>query len=55
MYDTDFELYGKQCDLRDPYRGYTRGTIIGRCGYRYVVELSSGARLEFYEDELEFD
>ena len=36
-------------------RGYHRGTITGRNGYRFIIELSSGARIELYNDEIEFD
>ncbi len=55
MEDTDFPEYGRQCELNEPWRGYHRGTIVGRNGYRYIVEFSSGARIEVYEDEIEFD
>lgn len=49
------ENYGRQCELLTPWRGYTRGTIVGMNGYRYVVQLSSGAEIEVYDDEIEFD
>lgn len=52
---TDFPEYGKQCDLVTPWRGYRRGTVVGRNGYRFIIELSSGARIELYDDEIEFD
>lgn len=55
MEDTDFPEYGRQCELKEPWRGYRRGTIVGRNGYRYIIELSSGARIELYDDEIEFD
>lgn len=35
--DTDFPEYGRQCDLKKPWRGYRRGTIVGRNGYRLVI------------------
>ena len=47
--------YGRQCELLTPWRGYHRGTIVGMNGYRYLVQLSSGAEIEVYEDEIEFD
>lgn len=53
--DTDFSEYGRQCELLTPWRGYHRGTIVGRNGYRFIIELSSGARIELYDDEIEFD
>lgn len=53
--DTDFAEYGRQIELIKPWRGYHRGTIVGRNGYRFIVELSSGARIEVYDDEIEFD
>lgn len=54
MYDTDFPEYGHQCELNTPWRGYTRGTIIGRSGNHFVVELSSGAHIHVYDDEISF-
>ena len=30
-------------------------TIVGLNGYRFIIEVSSGARIELYEDEIEFD
>ena len=51
---TDFPEYGKQCDLIEPWRGYRRGTVVGRNGYLFIIELSSGARIELYDDEIEF-
>lgn len=53
--DTDFSEYGRQCELLTPWRGYHRGTIVGCNGYRFIIELSSGARIELYDDEIEFD
>lgn len=47
--------YGRQCELLTPWRGYHRGTIVGMNGYRYIVQFSSGAEIEVYEDEIEFD
>lgn len=51
----DFPDYGRQCELVEPYRGYYRGTIIGRNGYRFIVQFSSGATTEVYPDEFNFD
>lgn len=53
--DTDFSEYGRQCKLLIPWRGYHRGTIVGRNGCRFIIEVSSGARIELYDDEIEFD
>ena len=60
MYDTetqstDFSEYGRQCELLTPWRGYHRGTIVGRNGNRFIIKFSSGARIELYDDEIEFD
>ena len=55
MYDTDFPEYGRQCELLAPWRGYHRGTIVGLNSYRFIIEVSSGASIELYEDEIEFD
>ena len=53
--DTNFPEYGKQVELKEPWRGYHRGTIIGRNGYRFVIQSSSGATIDLYDDEFEFD
>ena len=29
MEDTNFPEYGQQCELKEPWRGYHRGTIVG--------------------------
>lgn len=55
MNDTDFPEYGRQCELLTPWRGYHRGAIVGLSGYRFIIEVCSGARIELYEDEIEFD
>ena len=53
--DTNFPEYGKQVELKEPWRGYHRGTIIGRNGYRFVIQFSSGATIDLYDDEFEID
>ena len=55
MNDTDFPEYGRQCELITRWRGYHRGTIIARTARGFVVQFSSGADIEIYEDEIEFD
>lgn len=55
MNDTDFPEYRRQCELITPLRGYHRGTIIARTARGFVVQFSSGAEIEIYEDEIEFD
>lgn len=50
-----FPEYGKQCTLLTPWRGYSSATIVGLNGYRFVVQVSSGAELEVYPDEIELD
>ena len=55
MYETDFPEYGRQCELNTPWRGYHRATVVGRNGYRLVIEFSSGATIEVYPDEITFD
>lgn len=52
MYETDFPEYGRQCEL---WRGYHRGTIVGRTARGFVVQFSSGAEIDVYEDEIVFD
>lgn len=61
MYDYDYAedencpYYGRQVELKKPWRGYHRGTIIGRYNSKFVIQFSSGAAIDFYEDEFEFD
>ena len=55
MYETDFPEYGRQCELIKPWRGYHRGTIVGRTPRGFVVQFSSGAEIDVYEDEIVFD
>lgn len=50
-----FPEYGRQCELKTPWLGYHRGTIVGKAGYLFVIQLSSGAEIKCYEDEFEFD
>lgn len=52
---TDFPEYGKQCDLIKPWRGYRRGTIVAQTPKGFVVQLSSGAEIDVYPDEIETD
>lgn len=52
---TDFEEYGRQCYLITPWRGYRSATIVGRTDRGFVVQVSSGAELDVYPDEIEFD
>lgn len=51
----DFPEYGKQCELQTPWRGYHRGTVIRQTQKGFVVQFSSGAEIEVYPDEIEFD
>lgn len=37
------------------HRGYHRGTIVGRTAKGFIVQFSSGAEIEVYDDEIEFD
>lgn len=53
--DIDFPEYGRQCNLVKPWRGYERATIIGKNGYRFIIQLSSGYEMEVYPDEIYFD
>ena len=55
MNDTDFSEYGRQCELKTPWRGYHRGTIVAKTTRGFIVQFSSGAEIDVYEDEMEFD
>jgi len=51
----DFPEYGKQCELLTPWRGYHRGTVTGRTQRGFIIQFSSGAEIEVYPGEIEFD
>lgn len=53
--DYNFPEYGRQVNLYEPWRGYARGTIVGKNGYHFVIEFSSGAQIECHDDEFYFD
>ncbi len=56
MYDEkDFPEYGKQCELLTPWRGYYHGTIVAQTARGFIVQFSSGAEIEVYDDEIELD
>lgn len=50
----DFPEYGRQVELLTPWRGYHRGTITAKTPKGFIVQFSSGAEIEVYEDEIEF-
>lgn len=51
----DFEEYGKHCWLLTPWRGYRSATIVGQTDKGYIVQVSSGAEIVVYPDEIEID
>ena len=51
----DFPEYRIQVELITPWRGYHRGTITQKTVKGFMVQVSSGAKIEVYEDEIEFD
>lgn len=53
--DTDFLEYGRQCELITPWKGYHRGTIVAQTIRGFIIQFSSGAEIEVYPDEIEFD
>ena len=53
--NTDFPEYGKQCELKEPWRGYYRATIVRSTQRGFIIQFSSGAEIEVYPDEIEFD
>ena len=59
MYDYDnreeFEDYGKHCWLLTPWKGYRSATIVGQTDKGYIVQVSSGAEIVVYPDEIEIN
>lgn len=53
--DTDFLEYGRQCELITPWKGYHRGTIVAQTIRGFIIQFSSGAEIEVYPDEIEYD
>lgn len=53
--DDNFTEYGKQCELLTPWHGYHRGTVTQQTERGFIVQFSSGAEIEVYPDEIEFD
>lgn len=51
----DFPEYGKQCDLIRLWRGYRRATIVAQTSRGFIVQVSSGAEIDVYPDEIEID
>lgn len=51
----DFPEYGRHCYLITSWKGYRSATIVGRTDRGFVVQVSSGAELDVYPDEIEFD
>ena len=51
----DFAEYGRQCYLLTPWKGYRSATIVGKTDNGFVVQVNSGAELDVYPDEIEFD
>lgn len=59
MYDYDnreeFEDYGKHCWLLTPWKGYRSATIVGQTDKGDIVQVSSGAEIVVYPDEIEIN
>ncbi len=53
--EINFAEYGRQVELKEPWRRYHRGTIIAQTIQGFIVEFSSGAQIEVSRDEVEFD
>lgn len=51
----DFPEYGRECELINPWRGYHRGTIVALSEHGFVVQFSSGAKIDVYKDEIILD
>lgn len=55
MADTDFKNYGKHCQLLTPWKGYRSAVIVAQTDKGYIVQVSSGAEIEVFDDEIEID
>lgn len=51
----NFKEYGKHCYLLTPWKGYRSATIVAQTDRGFIVQVSSGAELEVYPDEIEID
>lgn len=58
MEEETCEYYGRVVFLCEPWRGYDQGKIVGLAqkgySYGYIVEVSSGAQIVCYPDEIIF-
>lgn len=54
MYENEdqSDIIGLSCTLLTPYKGYTKGTVIGDYGIRIVVQLDNGKEVVEYRDEV---
>lgn len=55
MENTDFKNYGKQCWLLTPWKGYRSAVIVAQTDKGYIIQVSSGAEIEVFDDEIEID
>ena len=46
------DVVGMRCTLKESYRGYSEGEIIGDYGCRLLVKISSDAEILVYRDEI---
>lgn len=46
------EIIGAPCTLLEDYKGYTDGVVVADFGTEIVVQVSSGAEIVAYRDEV---
>lgn len=46
------ELIGAPCTLLEDYKGYTDGVVVADFGCELVVQVSNGAEIVAYRDEV---
>ncbi len=54
MYDNTSDIIGASCELETPWRGYRYATVVEDYGNQIIVQVSSGAEITVYRDEVHF-
>lgn len=54
MSNFNSDIIGASCELLTPWRGYTYATVIEDYGNQLLVQVSSGAEITVYRDEVDF-
>jgi len=54
MSNYNSDIIGASCELETPWRGYRHATVIEDYGNQLLVQVTSGAEIMVYRDEVHF-